>query len=573
MDLEDLSKTELVDLVKKLRSKKKYGLVWEDEKTREHFDFDPRTSMPIFTENQKKRIKDKNKKKSNFLIEGDNFFALNLLRYSHSNKIDFIYIDPPYNTGNKDFKYNDSYVDREDTYRHSKWISFMYKRLELARDLLSDQGVIFVSIGDDEQANLKLLMDEIFGENNFINCVPRLAKTSSDRGTFYAPSKDYLLVYKHPNRTEKFNDVLDEEYINRFKGTDERGSYATVGLYQAALDPLRGCVNQRYWVKCPDGSFIIPPGNIFPKKIEDGAHIPPETQEDKVWRWSYERYLRDKDGLIFKKSKRSPMLNEKRQKSEWNVDTKYYLEDRQESGKRPRDWVEKFLNTEGSNEVKKLGLDFSYPKPTSLVKYLITISHSRKDIFVLDFFAGSGTTGDAVLQLNAEDEGERRFILVTNNEDNICTEVTHPRLEKVSKGFVDTSGKKIEGLGGNVRYFQIDFLKKTLNQDEMKIRLTEKIVDLLKLSNDAFDEISVDHDDFKIFNSPTGITGIYHSFDPTHISDFINELKKHKEAKIKIYQFSFDDEISNSEEFESLGNCEIEPIPHRLLELLGEINV
>ena len=569
MDLEDLSKTELVDLVKKLRSKKKYGLVWEDEKTREHFDFDSRLSLPILVEDKKRIIKDKTKKETNYLVEGDNFFALNLLRYTHSNKIDFIYIDPPYNTGNKDFKYNDSYVDREDTYRHSKWISFMSKRLELARDLLSDEGVIFVSIGDDEQANLKLLMDEIFGENNFINCVPRLAKTSSDRGTFYAPSKDYLLVYKHPNRTEKFNDVLDDDYKNRFKNKDERGHYATVGLFQAALDSRP---NQRYWIECPDGSFIIPPGNVFPKKIKDGEPVTPLNNEDKVWRWSYESYLKQKHLLVFKKSKRSPMLNEKKQKSDWNVDTKYYLEDRQESGKRPRDWVEKFLNTEGSNEVKRLGLDFSYPKPTSLIKYLITISHSRNDISILDFFAGSGTTGDAVLQLNAEDGGNRKFILVTNNEDNICTEVTHPRLDKVSKGYTDTNKKKIEGLGGAVRYFKIEFIDKTLNQDEMKIRLTENVIDLLKLANNAFEEISVE-EEYKIFTSPSELIGIYHSYDPTNLGQFIKDLKKQESPKTKIYLFSFDDEIVAPEELEELPNTVIEPIPQRILELLGAINV
>lgn len=570
MDLEDLSKTELVDLVKKLRSKKKYGLVWEDEKTREHFDFDPSASLPIFVEDKKKVVNDKSNENSNYLIEGDNYFALSLLRYTHSNKIDFIYIDPPYNTGNKDFKYNDSYVDREDTFQHSKWISFMSKRLELAKDLLASEGVIFVSIGDDEQANLKLLMDEIFGENNFVNCVPRLAKTSSDRGTFYAPSKDYLLVYKSPYRTEKFNDVLDDDYKNRFKNKDERGHFATVGLYQAALDSRP---NQRYWIECPDGSFIIPPGNVFPKKIKDGEHITPINNEDKVWRWSYDSYLKQKHLLVFKKSKRSPMLNEKKQKSEWNVDTKYYLEDRQESGKRPRDWVDKFLNTEGSNEIKRYGLDFSYPKPTSLIKYLITISHSRNDINVLDFFAGSGTTGDAVLQLNSEDGGSRKFILVTNNEDNICTEVTHPRLEKVSKGYTDTSKKKIEGLGGTIRYFKIDFVAKTLNQDEMKIRLTENVIDLLKLSNSAFEEVSTKKEDYKIFKSPNELVGIYHAFDPSSLDDFRNELLQANASKIKIYLFTFDDELIVPEELEELSNVEIEPIPQRLLSLLGAINV
>lgn len=566
-----MSKTELIDLIKSYQSRSKYGLIWETEKTNEHFEFDNNKILPILSEVKASRINNGSKHSNHYLIEGDNFYALNILRYTHQGKVDLIYIDPPYNTGNKDFKYNDAFVEKEDTFRHSKWLSFMSKRLLIAKELLSEKGVIFVSIGDDEQANLKLLMDNIFGELNYVATVPRLAKTSSDKGTFYAPSKDYVLVYKHSKREEKFFDLLDDEYRQRFKGTDERGSYATVGLYQASLDPMRGCVNQRYWVQCPDGSFIIPPGNVFPEKVKDGFHVPPASSEDKVWRWSYERYLKDKNTLVFKKSKRSPMLNEKMERSEWNVDTKYYLEDREESGKRPRDWMDSFLNTVGSNEMNKFGLSFSYPKPSSLIKYLIQISHRSNDITVLDFFAGSGTTGDAVLQLNEEDNGKRQFILATNNEENICEEITFPRLKKVIKGFKSSSGQKIEGLGGNLSYFKVKFIKKTQNSDDMKMRVMDNCIDLLCFREGIFDEVGNSNETFKLFQRDELILGIYNSIDHSYLGEFKKELDK-LEGRKKVYIFTFDNEGLNPNDFVGWKNIEFEPIPQKILEVIGDLN-
>ena len=568
MNLEDLSKQELIDILKRIQAQRKYGLAWEEEKTREHFDFDNRKVIPILREEEDLRLVDETSQITHSLIEGDNYYALNILRLTHARSIDFIYIDPPYNTGNKDFKYNDVFVDKEDTFRHSKWLSFMSKRLLLAKDLLSENGVIFLSIGDDEQANLKLLMDKIFGESNYITTIPRLAKTSSDKGTFYAPSKDYVLAYRHPKRVEKFNDVLDEEYAKKFKGIDERGHYATVGLYQAALDSRP---NQRYWVECPDGSFIIPPGNIFPERVEDGAHVKPLDNQDKVWRWSYETYLSQKHLLVFKKSKRSPMLDANRNKSEWNVDTKYYLEDRQEGGKRPRDWMEKFLNTAGSSEMNRYELDFSYPKPSSLIKYLIQISHSSKDITVLDFFAGSGTTGDAVLQLNSEDLGNRTFILVTNNEENICDEVTYPRLKKAIKGFVNSKGEEFNGLGGSLNFQRIGFVDRTHSSDEMKVRLSDNCVDLLKFREGIFDEVTSQNSFYRIFKDKNRALGIYTSFDYSELEEMHSRLMELPGVK-KAYVFTFDNLGLNPLDFVDWEGIQVEPIPQKIMEVLGEVS-
>src|SRR3989339_824082 len=168
-DYSKLEKEDLLKVIEKLESRKKYGLIWDEEKTKEQFEKESENALPVLKEVKGKEIKTDPSKPTNILIEGDNYHALSVLNYTHQGKIDVIYIDPPYNTGNKDFKYNDRYVDREDSYRHSKWLSFITKRLRLAKNLLKDEGVIFVSIDDNEASQLKLLCNEVFGEDNLLD--------------------------------------------------------------------------------------------------------------------------------------------------------------------------------------------------------------------------------------------------------------------------------------------------------------------------------------------------------------------------------------------------------------------
>ena len=165
-DYKGFSREQLIDELNKLAKRKKYGLVWEEERTREQFEAGG--NLPVLVENMKREVRNDNEKPTNILIEGDNYHALSVLNYTHAKSIDVIYIDPPYNTGNDDFRYNDKFVDQEDNYRHSKWLSFMSKRLKLAKQLLKNTGVIFISIDDNELSQLKLLCDEIFLEQNFI---------------------------------------------------------------------------------------------------------------------------------------------------------------------------------------------------------------------------------------------------------------------------------------------------------------------------------------------------------------------------------------------------------------------
>lgn len=372
----------------------------------------------------------------NLFIEGDNLDALKLLQETYLNKVRMIYIDPPYNTGSN-FVYDDIFYERSDDYLlrsnqsneygerlttnaqthgryHSDWLSMMYSRLKLARNILREDGVLFLSIGDEEIANLRNICDELYGRAAFLGCAARVAKKTSNKGTHFAPSKDYVLVYaRNPECIAPFMDAVDETYKNKFKETDDRGQFATVGLYQAALDPMRGCSNQRYWVECPDGTFAIPPGDNFPASIEDGSNRPPESRNDRVWRWSYESYLQRKDLVVFKKSKRSPLVQPDGSPSPWNVYTKYYLEDRIGDGTRPRDYLDEFTNDLGTKALKKHGMDefFDFAKPPELIERIMTWI-SDDDGIVMDFFAGSGTTAESVMRTNAFQGKSWQYIMV-----------------------------------------------------------------------------------------------------------------------------------------------------------------
>lgn len=369
----------------------------------------------------------------NLLIQGDNLEVLKLLQKPYQVKVKMIYIDPPYNTGN-DFIYPDDFrgsiakylqlTGQADEYGHrmsahaetsgryhTDWLNMMYPRLKLARNLLREDGVIFISIGDHEVANLRIICDELFGEENCLGCVARVAKKTSNKGTYFAPSKDYVLVYaRRAERIAPFMDAVDPAYASRFTGRDERGRYATVGLYQAALDPRP---NQRYWIACPDGSFAIPPGEVFPDEVADAAQVKPASRRDRVWRWSRQSYLKKKHLLVFKKSARSPLLTPEGSPSKWNVYTKYYLEDRLSDGTRPRDYLDDITNDLGTAALKSLGMDdfFEFAKPPELVRRLMQWLGGNEGVY-LDFFAGSGTMAQAVLEQNAEDGGNRRFLLV-----------------------------------------------------------------------------------------------------------------------------------------------------------------
>ncbi len=555
LKLEDMSKQELLDLVKSYESRKKYGLVWEDDKTREHFEFDNNKIIPVLHEVKELRINNTENSEPNYLIEGDNFYALNILKYTHQGRIDLIYIDPPYNTGNKDFKYNDVFIDKEDTFRHSKWLSFMNKRLQLAKDLLSDTGTIFISIGDDEQANLKLLMDSIFGENNFVDLF-LWNKTQTPPSLSYKSRNniDYVLCYEKKKNKNKYFAKLsqnsDAPLLNKGNGVRDLsfppntvkfnipdGVYKPEkksGVYLKSQCVVKNGVNQNSFTLT--GEFKWGPENLE-NEISLGTYFLVKSKNFSI------RYQKVN-------SRVSDMVPNKLLDNSFNIGT----------------------NEEASSQMKRMGLNFSYPKPVSLIKFLINMTtRDHKAAIILDFFAGSGTTGESVLQLNKEDSGNRKFILVTNNEENICEDVTYPRIQKVMQGFTDIAGNAVEGLGGSLNYLKIKFIKKTLSSDEMKIRITDNCVDLLCFREGVFDGSNIEDESFRLFSRDNICVGIYTSFDYSRIEMFKSELKKFKGQK-KAYIFTFDNEGLNPNDFIDWDGIELEPIPQKILEVIGNLN-
>lgn len=479
---------------------KKYGLVWEQHE--EQVDVMMRDNVPVFREVPEKEIKgDPDSEQYNFLLEGDNLHSLKLLEKTHRGRIDVIYIDPPYNTGNKDFIYDDTFIDADDSYKHSKWLSFMAERLSILKNLLSKTGLIFISIGEQELSSLKLLCDEIFGERNYITIFSRQMKSGGAKGKYYTPNIDYVLTYsKNIDELPNFKAILTQKQIDTFynktetEGTRKGELYGEERLFKASLEARP---NQRYYIQCPDGSFAIPPGETFPEKLEDGCAVLPKST-DKVWKWIYSRYQKElaQGNIIFKKTKTSGLVDENGNQSKWNIYNKLWLSEQQEKGVVPSNFIQEYENRQSAAEMKNLGLNFTYAKPVDLIKYLITIANQRDDILILDCFAGSGTTGQAVLELNAEDKGDRHFILCTNNENNICEEVTYPRLKIISEGYRDRKKKVKPALEFNLKYYKTDFIPKVSDKEDYSVtdELLKHIKEMIQLENG----INVDGENYLI---------------------------------------------------------------------------
>ena len=407
----------------------------------------------------------------NLYIEGDNLEVLKLLQKSYMGKVKMIYIDPPYNTGN-DFVYDDDFAFSQDDYDlfsgdvdelgnryrkntdsngrfHSDWCSMMYSRLMVARSLLTEDGVIFISIDDNEVENLKKICNEIFGEGNGIGLVTRIAKTTSFRGNYLAPSKDYILIYaKNINFTLQFKDEINNtEQFNKIETEGNRKGEFYRDDIAFYLSTLETRPNQRYFIECPDGELVLPPGETIPTLMRDGIKVYP-IDGDGVWRWEREQYLLKKDLLSFKKTKTSPLINQYGEKAHWNIYTKSYLNDKKEKGNIPRDVFEGFLNRNGSEDLKRINIPFPFPKPIRLIKYIMSIANIDDNSIIIDFFSGSATTAHAVMQLNAEDSGNRKYIMVQlpeeTPEDSEARKAGYNTIPEIAKERIRRAGKKIK---------------------------------------------------------------------------------------------------------------------------------
>ena len=407
----------------------------------------------------------------NMIIRGDNLEALKALLPRYEGRVKCIYIDPPYNTGNEGWVYNDNVNDPkikkwlgevvgkegEDLTRHDKWLCMMYPRLKLLQKLLADDGVIFINIGEDEHANLKLICDEIFGVRNYVTDFGRQMKSGGAKGHYYTPSLDYVLTYaKNIDLLPYFRAIMTQQQIDVFyKFTQEEGprkgeKYGEERLFKSSLEAR---ANQRYYIQCPDGTFAIPPGETTPDELKEGLIVTP-LKTDKVWKWIYPRYKQELDAgnIIFKRTNTSGLVDEHGNQCKWNIYNKLWLSEQQEKGVVPSNLITGYENRQSAAELKKLNLDFNYAKPIRLIEYLLTISQMEKDAIVLDSFAGSGTTAHAVLNMNKADGGHRKFILVEMMD--YADSITAERVKRVIKGYGE--GKNaVEGTGGNFSFYDL----------------------------------------------------------------------------------------------------------------------
>ena len=569
-DYSTYDKAELLKIIAKQEKElkaKKYGLVWDSEREPEQVVLDCENNLPILKRVKSKEIRTDDSE-DNILIEGDNYHALTVLNYTHKNKIDVIYIDPPYNTGNKDFIYNDRYVDKEDGYRHSKW-------LNLAKELLKKESIIFISIDDNEVAQLKLLCDSVFHQENFIAILPRLVKKGGKSSGNISKNNDYVLVYFNSDKAS-LKKLLHTD--SGFKHKDE--SFEKRGYYKLnqTLD-----YDSIQYSKSLDYEIVLEGESIFPGGVsKEQMQIRKDNnpQRDFCWRWSKKKYefgLKENFIVLKKYKNKLPRIYTKTYQNatiEKNDDGSYYVDIIPR--KKPLASIDLLNNIYSNDNAKKelknfFGeVKFDYPKPTKLIDVLLKISTKQSSI-ILDFMAGTGTTAHAILQLNKEDGGNRKFILCTNNENNICTEVTYPRIQKVIKGYKKNgNGDIVEGLGSNLQYFKTDLIKKTKNRDQVKINLTKKCTEMLCVKENIFN-LEKEEKDYKIFSSNKKDKSlcIYYNLIEDTFKDFLEEIKKLKGKKI-IYMFSMENKVEKSL-FAGIKNFTIEAIPQNILDVYKQL--
>lgn len=469
---------------------KRYGLVWEEHE--EAVDVMMRDNIPVFTEVKEHEICMAPGEDYNFLLEGDNLHSLQLLEKTHKGKVDVIYIDPPYNTKNKDFIYDDNMVGEDDDFKHSKWLSFMEKRLSCSHALLNEEGIIFISINDYEGAQVKLLCDELFGENNFIGqltwesttqptnagvarfalqkkveSIYCYAKNKAKRRGFVLKEMEGDLKYPHEGRFGKCRfEIIEKSDAGAYKRDTMKfsilGQFPREGKrWQIGEDTARELENQGK-IEIVDG---IVKRAIYPEDEADKRKYFPF--------WSH--FTADAVGTA-------------------------------QSGK------------DELNNILGRAAGFDTVKPVSLIKELLM--HFPKSITILDFFAGSGTTAQAVLELNKEDGGQRKFILCTNNENNICEEITYQRVKTVITGKRQDGSEYSEGIPANLKYYHTDFVSKS--EEYLADSLLNHVTEMIQLEHgvriDDDSYIMIVSDDEadgleRKWNEYTDIKGIYVSQD------------------------------------------------------------
>lgn len=525
--------------LKKAKDSSGYGLKWEEKP--EIFEERAQNALPLLKEDKSLLIDNKSDL-DHIIIEWDNYHALSALNYTHKWMVDVIYIDPPYNTGNKDFIYNDNYVDPEDTYRHSKWLSFMNKRLRLARNLLSYNWAIFISIDDNEQANLRLLCDNIFWENNFIFQIAWRRTDNQPNIWVSAKVKEYIISYAKDYKSLQFWKLsLSEKAKNEYRYKDDKWFFRRAIL----LDKTRW--RYYYEVKTKSG------------KILNWPWMKPKEELEKL----------DKDNLIYWTSwwDEQPYWKIYLSNSKWQIPNDFW-------------WIEFWTNQRASIELENIFWKriFDFPKPVSLLESIIWVGSNNKNSIILDFFAGSGTTWHAVLNLNKQDWWHRQFILCSNRENskeepdkNICKDITYERNKRVLQWYTNLKGEKIKWLWWwNLRYYSTEFIEKKKSTDDLRQSFIYLCDELLCIKEDTFNEYKSEllSDKLKCYQKNDHYTVILYDIREV---EKLQQLLSTLDGKISVYIFSLSKDSCEEELQEFSDKITIENIPDDILETYKKI--
>lgn len=590
--LEGISQDERAYLIDLVNTKKKYGLVWEDKP--ENVEEQLRENLPVLKEVKEKAIINSEEHPNHILIEGDNLHALTALTFTHEGKIDVIYIDPPYNTGKEnEFRYNDKWVLKEDPFKHSMWLNFISKRLKIAKRLLEGNGVFICHIDENEFDALNLLLEtEIFTDNDFLGVIIWNKLNPKGDVAGVATMHEYVLIYaKNKENFKTLRNILTRSKPNAITILNKAKSLFTkLGKKQIpesmkeVIKPFNypkelikdfevvydlELINSEFqaWLTIQDFSggekaykFIDENGDVYrgvsmaaPDKPETRSHRPlihpitdmPCPVPAKGWR--------NPDSTMDKLLKKGLILFGTDQTKQ--PERKYLLKENLS------EVTPSIYNNGSSDEIlmKDLMINFPYPKVTSASQYLLKNIHPNPNI-ILDFFAGSGTTLHATMALNAEDGGNRQCILVTNNENNICEEVTYERNRRVIEGYTNTKGVAVEGLkNNNLRYYKSEYVSRSQTLKNKK-ELTYLATELLCIKEDCYTEVTEKyHKDkkqnwLKVFaNKKTQMVVIYDDLKIDEGIAVIQELNKQKSnsEKIKVYVFS-NGQYPYTEDFEDV---------------------